>query len=432
MGLHNSGKHEQVIAAIEAALVNGQSQPWMYEVLALSMEIAGRPKSEVERALLSGVDFAGADFESMMFSAAYLTRFGANAAALRMYRQASRLAPTRPEPYILALKLARGGQDADAVQWAATGVLNYDWGYGHQERHKQAVDAFEELIQNTHRLPASEREFQRQALSAALSEARKRDLYLRLSWNGEGDLDLIVEEPAGTVCSVETPYSPGGGVLVHDGHGPQQTNCYEEYICAVGSPGTYHVKIRHVWGSIVGKRAQLTIARYLGTPQEVTQVVPVSIGLRDTVVRISLPHGRRTELTPMAVQLSRPEVPQKRRGNLLQMTAASLDADARRSAQRFAASRNLGFTPPAGQNVGYTPVITTLSEGIAMSAQAVVSGDRRYVRLTVVPNFSTITDVFTFSFVNFGGGGGAGGGLPGGGLPGGGLPGGGGVGGVRN
>ena len=66
--LHRAKKYEHVIAAIEAALVSGQSQPWMYEVLALSMEVAGRSKEDVERVVLSGVDFAGADFQSMMFS----------------------------------------------------------------------------------------------------------------------------------------------------------------------------------------------------------------------------------------------------------------------------------------------------------------------------------------------------------------------------
>jgi hypothetical protein len=35
---------------------------------------------------------------------------------------------------------------------------------------------------------------------------------------------------------------------------------------------------------------------------------------------------------------------------------------------------------------------------------AVVSGDRRYVRLSMAPFFSTITDITSFSFINTGGG----------------------------
>lgn len=46
----------------------------------------------------------------------------------------------------------------------------------------------------------------------------------------------------------------------------------------------------------------------------------------------------------------------------------------------------------------YQPVIVVLSEGTMMSVQAVVSADRRFVRLTLVPFFSQIGDVETFTF----------------------------------
>jgi general secretion pathway protein D len=44
------------------------------------------------------------------------------------------------------------------------------------------------------------------------------------------------------------------------------------------------------------------------------------------------------------------------------------------------------------------PVIVVLSEGTFMTVQAVVSNDRRFVRLTVVPFFSKIGKVNTFQF----------------------------------
>src|SRR5436853_5284427 len=84
------------------------------------------------------------------------------------------------------------------------------------------------------------------------------------------------------------------------------------------------------------------------------------------------------------------------------------------------------LTPTVGfGSVGFTPQITVLPEGVSMTVQAVISADRRYVRLTVVPSFTAITDVQTFSFASgvgvggqtgFGGGqGGGGGGFGGGG-----------------
>ena len=138
--LHNAKKHDHVIACIGAALVNNQAQPWMYEVLALSMEIAGRPKEEVERAIYSAVDLSGVSFPNVMMSAAYLTRFDRPQAALHMYRQASRVMKTRPEPYVMGLKLARKLNDYDAIRWAMSGILMYAWTKGYENLHKEAED----------------------------------------------------------------------------------------------------------------------------------------------------------------------------------------------------------------------------------------------------------------------------------------------------
>jgi hypothetical protein len=51
-----------------------------------------------------------------------------------------------------------------------------------------------------------------------------------------------------------------------------------------------------------------------------------------------------------------------------------------------------------GGAVGYQPVIITLPEGRQMIATAVVSADRRYVRITAAPSFTGIGAVQTFTF----------------------------------
>jgi hypothetical protein len=382
-----------VIAVIESAIVNGQAQPWMYDVLALSMEIAGRPKAEIERVLLSRVDFMPADTASVLYSAAYLTRFGAHAQALRLYRQASQMEPTRPEPYVLGLKLARQQKDYDAVQWAVTGILSSSWTGDRQDLYRQAEDAALETRQELIKAGRTEEadEFQ-----AAIDEARKRDLVIRLDWTGEGDLDLIVEEPPGTICSFENRYSPGGGVLVHDGHGPDPKNCYEKYVCAFGVSGDYRVRIRHVWGNIVGRRARLTVVRYQGTSDETVQTFTVPLDKREKVVRITLENGRRTELAPVprreATEIGRPH--RTRRG--LPRMVEGFDPPARR---RFEQSRQRaeGIRRGPGGEVGFQPVVTVLGDGVSLLGRAVVSGDRRYVRIDVGPTFQELVDVFTFT-----------------------------------
>jgi hypothetical protein len=408
--LHNAGRHEHVIAAIQGALANGQAQPWMYDVLALSLEIAGHPKEEVERAVFSGVDFAGADFENMMVSAAYLARFERPQAALHLYRQASKVAPTRPEPYVMALRLARDARDEEAIRGAARGVLTYAWTDDFAQLHKQAEAA---LLDSADRLRRDDRAAEADLARTTLQEALQRDLIVKLTWNGNGDLDLLVEEPSGSVCSFDMPQTEGGGVLVHDGYGPDQANCYEEYVCALGLPGTYKLRVRHAWGQIVGKRALLTVVRYQGTPAESVRTFTVELEEEDAVIRLSLENGRRDELAEVPAE-STPRA--ARRRSLLQMVG-HVDRESRNAARRFAGSRQ--------PEVGFQPVISVISEGVSLGALATVSGDRRYVRLSLSPTFSNITDVFTFSFSGPGAGTtgrsplGAQGGNPGAGLPGG-------------
>ncbi len=50
----------------------------------------------------------------------------------------------------------------------------------------------------------------------------------------------------------------------------------------------------------------------------------------------------------------------------------------------------------------FQPVIITLPDGTNFQATAVVSADRRYVRVTPVPFFSGVTRVSTFSFTGAG------------------------------
>jgi len=404
--LHLEKKHKHVIAAIQAAIIHEESQPWMYEVLALSMKFDKRPQSEIDRALLSQVDFK-TDYHSVLYSAAYLTRLGANVLALKMYKQASKREPTRPEPYVMGLKIAQQVKDYDAISWASSGILTTAWTANHQQLHREAEDA---ATQAQLELKQQGKLQQADRIAQVLREAKVRDLVVLVRWTGNGELDLAVEEPLGTVCSFETPQSRGGGVLVHDGYGPVQSNCHEEYVCAKGASGVYRLKINHVWGNIVGKRAQLTIIRYQGTDRESTRQLTIPLDKSGASVRVALKKGRRIAL--LHQNFNQPLFAKqkiKRARNLWELVGLA-DAGTRRIQQNFMNSRkqSSAFQATAQQagfssQIGFTPVVTTLSEGATLSAMAVISGDRRYVRITATPVFSTLTDVFTFSFVNNGG-----------------------------
>lgn len=400
--LHTAKKNKHVIAAVTAAIIHGQSQPWMYEVLAISMKLEKYPQREIDRVMSSRIDFTGKNIPSMLYAAAHLSRFDSNALALRMYRQVSEIDSTRPEPYVMGLKIAKKLKDYDSIAWAASGVLTSVWTRDHLALHAEAKDAAAQAVKE---LLAMGKKKEAEAITQLVRLAKSRDLVIQLNWTGNGDLDLFVEEPLGTVCSYKNPQSRGGGVLVHDGYGPNQSNCHEDYVCAQGVPGIYRLRVKHVGGNIVGKRARLTIIRYQGTDREKTEQIIIPLKKSGSSVRLALKKGRREELLSGMLHQTRPVFYKEvRRGSLFQMLGEE-DAGRRRARHSFAASRNRNaiLQRNGGPQVGFTPVISTLTEGVTMSAMAVISGDRRYVRLSVAPSFNVITDVFTFSFVNNGG-----------------------------
>ena len=380
--LHQDRHYEHTIVCIEVALIEQPPQPWMYEVLGRSMELAKRPKADIERVLLSRVDFTAAVVPEMILSAAYLKQLGLDERALAMYQQASRLAPARPEPYLRGLQIARGLNDAKGVEWGAVGVLTNVWLSGYPAHHHEAENVAAVVEEN---LRKAEKTSEADALKAAVAAAHQRDMMLKLTWTGDADLDLGVEEPNGGSCSFENPFTTAGGAYTHDGYGPKAANCFEEYICASALPGDYVVRVKVIDGETVGRRATLTIRRYVGTPDESTKTMSIPIDGKDKVIRLSLNDGRRQAL------LERPAVEMP---VAVQRNAAPAQVVVQTSRQ-FAAGANV--TSGGGNAIGFQPVITNVREGIGMSAMAVVTGDRRYVRLSIAPIFSQIIGVDKFT-----------------------------------
>lgn len=89
-----------------------------------------------------------------------------------------------------------------------------------------------------------------------------------------------------------------------------------------------------------------------------------------------------------------------RRSNVLQAPKVTLfNGQAAFVADTTATPFVVSVIPVVGAfAVGQMPVIMVLNEGTSMTVQAVVSSDRRFVRLTLIPFFSTITQVSTFTF----------------------------------
>src|SRR5262245_12424000 len=55
-----------------------------------------------------------------------------------------------------------------------------------------------------------------ESFDAAVRQAQQRDCVVMVTWTGDADIDLVVEEPAGTLVSQRQPRSVSGGVHLGD------------------------------------------------------------------------------------------------------------------------------------------------------------------------------------------------------------------------
>ena len=408
--LMNQRKFDHVIALIGAALRHRQGQPWMYEGLALAMTAAGRPKADVERAIMSAVEFVD-NTTNLMFIGAYLSRMGLDDRALEVYRQAASLDPLRPEPYMLGLQAARDAKNLEGLKWASLGVLGQAWPKEQAGIWEKGVGVAKEVLDRLH---AEKRTKEANDFQAKINEAVSRDCVATVMWTGDGEVDLLVEEPTGTVCSLRNPRTTGGGIMLQDAIRQTGRDAFgghsAVYVCPKGFDGKYKLMVRRVWGNVTAGKVNVAVATHDLTPQIIAIQKRIPLEKDQAVVVFTLENGRRKE--PLAQQQVANAVDAQlalSRQVLSQQLAASADPDTTSTLNQSRVSNggggngggNGGGAPffPGGA-VGYEPVIIWLPEGASMSITAVISADRRYVRITPYPFFSGVSQVNTFNTTN--------------------------------
>jgi len=337
----------------------------------------------------------------LMYIGVYLTRLGLDERALQVFRQVSEMAPGWPEPYLHGLKAAQRLSDLEGTKWASLGILRQAWTKDETLVWKTGLYVTKATL---NRLRAEGRTTEAAEFEAALDEAVRRDIVVKASWRGEADVDIMAEEPSGSVCSLRNPRSTAGGVMVGDsysnlGTDVQDSYC-ETYVCPKGFDGTYRVLVRRVWGKVTAGRVKVEVITHFRSKNEERRCMYVSLKDGEALVFFDLKDGRRTE--PVEEQkVANAAIGQiaVSRQVLAQQLAAMNDPGA---AGSMYASRQRPFVAGAvpfvrGGAVGYQPVIITLPEGTNMMATAVISADRRYVRITAAPIFSGIAEVNTFN-----------------------------------
>ena len=437
-------------AFLRSAMRNDFGSSWMYEALAVALIKANAPQKEVEAAILSLAEFTD-DPLDVMGLAAYLEKVGSRERALKIYRDVSKVAPTRPEPYVRGLALARELNDEEALKWVAIGAASIVWdGKLVEDVQRPCEEIALDLIE---KMKEEGRDDELAEFEKKLNEARLRDVVVQVSWSGDAELDLSVLEPTSAVCWFAQKRTAAGGVLVDESVALRKS--YDEnrkgvrsrtYVCPMGFSGEYQFLISKSWGEIAQNKVTVKITTNVGSENEHESVKVFDMTDNDALFAVDLVEGRRSEevkeevLTATAMlnqiqirnanELSRLAEAFKsgkarneaRESNTLQTRAneyvSSYKADEKKTTDESDVPAITYVTPEPG----YYPVISYAQSGASFSTSAGISGDRRYVLLAPTPYFSQILKMFTYNSADgstssgggYGGGGYGGGGYGGG------------------
>lgn len=400
-------KFNEVAILIQSAIRNGCVEHWMYEALSLALQANHSPPEELERALMSAVDFANSEDE-MLFIAAYMTKSGLYQRALKICQQVTALNPSRHDAYLQGLQLAQRLNDTKGIEWACVGILSQSWP---REQSQLAANAFRLAKATYDQLLADKKTAEAKQLDEAVRKAAIRDVLVMVSWTGDADIDIAVEEPAGTQCSFRQPRSTSGGVLLGDvssaDSGKTSDGFREIYVCGEAFDGQYRVGLRNVWGKPTGGKVTVDIFTHYGTPEQKVIHEQIPLGEKAAVVVFEMKDGRRQDALPEAqvAQVARIQNAVNQAILAQQMAGLNNGSGAANNfnaglAQQMALANRLGLGYGRGGAVGYRPQITVLPEGAQFMANAVISADRRYVRVSPSPSFTLIAEVYTFNFVS--------------------------------
>lgn len=428
--LREERKFEEVIALIQAALRGGLGQSWMHEALALAMQAAGRPRPEIERAVMSAADFAD-NVDDLLLLAVFLNQNQMDARALQMCRQVARLAPLRPESYVLGLKSAERLEDREGLKWASLGILGQAWPKGQRQIWESGLRTANDLIE---RLKAEKRTAELAQFKDAMQKAMVCDCVVIVRWTGDADVDLLVQEPSGSVCSYRCPRTTGGGVLVGDvplAMDDEAKGVHTEvYACPQGFSGEYRVTLRRVWGKLTTGKVSVEVCTHYRRRDGGSLERKLPMDGDEILVVFNLKDGRRKESLEQN-QVAEAAASQLAVNHqiLAQQLADAHDPRVSQGANSDQAGTGI-FAAPGGNNerggggwpmpprgaVGYQPIIVFLGTGLqpptggAPQFQGVVSADRRYVRITAGPLFQQVQHpVPSFTFTGLGTGTGNGG-----------------------
>jgi hypothetical protein len=378
-------------------------EPWVYEALAVALRESGGSPEEIERAEVSAADLRPLDARGLLRASQAMADQKRYDRAVAFCRQAATLQPNLSTPYSEALHFAELAEDASGMQWAAGTLLKQDWPTNSRELQARALQKADALVKKLEAKP--ERQDDARRLAEAVSAQRRRDLVIKLRYEGQADLDLKVTEPTGTVCWSLNRQSIGGGTLIGDNLADMtEKEKSETYLAAEAFSGDYQVDVYRVWGKPDFDKAQVVIIRQQGTKDEHEQLVTVDLS-NPKPIKFRLDGGRRTEAAyvppPSAQQQVEESLPDTNSDKVLYKLRNLSSSEVTGFAQNRNRGGSGGGTPIMDRPVTRGPetqkddrvlyqtkLSSFVKDSMDLTAQAVLAADRRSVRVTVAPVYT--------------------------------------------
>ena len=375
---------EVLKASLRKGRVNGI---WTHDALAVALQNCQGSAAEVERASLSGIDMDPSNAGLYLKAAKAEDGLGNHETALAFCQRAAALEPSLPNPYADALVYADRVTDvkSDVVQWAATNLLTRDWpaddtDYHATTKRKVGVIAAKMLSKGRNGDAAK--------LNGLTAESLSRDIVIELLYQGRADLDLVVTEPTGSVCSATHKRTTNGGLLKSDVLEQRDDDRSEVYTAASAFPGTYGVRVKTVLGTPIDNRARVKVTKNAGTPSASVEVFSIDLA-GDTGVSVTLDVGSRRDLAG---------VPEDVRDTQLESTQA-IETNLGPSGgigERFTAVGTYNPTLPSVKPITESRM-PSIAVGVpSLRLETKLTADRKNVVMSAKPVFTgTATDIAT-------------------------------------
>lgn len=270
------------------------SEPWMYEALALAMEINQRDSEKIKVAWSYATTLAARsqDPNDQLRVADMLLIRKDYPPVGKLLDQAMEKLPHRAEPAMMSIKLALETIDTDRFSDATERILSLGWP-GADDQMRNLITNNAQLL--ARQLQAKHREDDAESLLSRLQTSLQRDVVVRLSWSGHADLDLAVEDPGG-IASFKNPRTVFGGAILRNGYGK---NSEELYSCPRAFDGKYTLRVSVIYDDPANpaKDVNLEIILYEGTSRETK--LRKSVDLKSlTPIDFTVSGGRRQKALP--------------------------------------------------------------------------------------------------------------------------------------